>query len=327
MPPATCTDVHAHLFPEGLPDLSSTEGGHRWPTLAIGGDGAGAIHQDGRVYRQVDRSYWAAEPRLAWMTGLGIDRQVVSPLPILLTYWAPPRAALDFARRQNEAIASLVAQAPDRLVGFGTVPLQDPQLAAEELDRIVALGLAGVEIGTRAGEQELDAADIRPFFAAAADKGVPLLLHALEGAGLGRMDNLLVRFGIGVPADTGIAAAMLFLGGVLAELPGLRICICHGGGSFFWSLPRLRPLVRRVMGSEAEERLVAAVQSVFVDTASMGPENLDYLLQLLPADRLVLGSDYPATQHLSPLEAIASPRFDEVRDAVLADNAAAFLGC
>lgn len=317
----SCTDVHAHIFPLGLPDVGDSD---RWPRLERRHDGSAAIVQHGRLYRMVDASYWEVEPRLRWMDRVGVTRQVVSPLPILLAYWAAAREGLEFARRQNEAIAAFVAQAPSRLVGFGTVPLQDPELAAGELDNLRSLGLAGVEIGTRGGERELNAPDMRTFFARAAELGLPVLLHAQEAAGLGRMGDPLVRFGIGVPTDAGIAATMIYLSGLLSELPHLRLCACHGGGSFLWSLPRLRPLVRASMGIEALERLDAALGALYVDTASLSPDNVDYVLRMTSSERLLLGSDFPATQARSPLDALDT-RHDGVRTAVLSTNAARYL--
>jgi aminocarboxymuconate-semialdehyde decarboxylase len=284
-----------------------------------------AIYVGAQKYREVDGSYWDLDTRLAWMDGYGIERQVVSPLPVLLTYWAPLELARAFCGHQNEAIARFVAAAPDRLVGFGTVPLQDPAAAAEELEHVQSLGLAGVEIGTRAGERELDAPGVIDFFRAAGDLELSVLVHAQEAAGLGRMDDPLVRFGLGVPVDAGIALARLLLSGLTDEIPRLRIAVCHGGGTFFWSLPRLEPMVHRLRGEEASARLRRALASVYVDSASLGTSNIEYLLGLVSPDRLLLGSDYPATMEMSPIAAWNAPSLEQARPQALADNACRYL--
>jgi aminocarboxymuconate-semialdehyde decarboxylase len=318
--------VHAHLFPQGLPDFAARHADPHWPNLVQQDETSAVIVQDGEVYRRVDASYWAVEPRLAWMDEVGVDRQVVSPLPILLTYWAPPAAAMDYARRQNEAIAAFVAGAPDRLLGFGTVPLQDPTLSVTALEEIQRLGLAGVEIGSHAGGMEFDRPELRPFFEAAASLGLPVFLHALEGEGLGRVDNHLVRFGIGVPADTGLTAAYLLSSGLLHELPALRLCLSHGGGSFFWSLPRIRRLLAVEQGKDRAEELVAAIRRVYVDTAGLDHSNVGFLLGQLSPDRLLVGSDYPAARRSAPLACLDGPLPSPLRHQIAAANASSFLG-
>lgn len=318
---ATVIDVHSHAVPVGLSPPADT--GSPWPRLTRGADGSGVIHCGASVYRTVGANYWSVPDRLQWLDQMKIDLQVVSPLPVLLTYWSESLAARDYGRSVNEAIASFCAEAPDRLVGFGTVPLQAPRLAIDELRHVLALGLSGVEIGTRAGETEFDDPAVLEFFRAAADLNVPILLHAQEAAGLGRMGHSLVRFGIGVPADTAIAATMLMLSGVLAEVPHLRVCLCHGGGAFFWCLPRLRPMLRAMVPERAESML-ANTQKFYVDTAGLGVENVNYLLDLLPAERLILGSDFPATADSDPLRETAGVDAG-ARQRVHRDNGLAFL--
>jgi aminocarboxymuconate-semialdehyde decarboxylase len=316
-------DLHAHVFP---PDLGPPpDSGEPWPELVRGADGGGVIRRGGVAYRTVGEDYWSVSARLDWLDRMGIERQVVSPLPVLLASWAAPRPAREHGRRVNEAIAAFCAAAPERLVGFGMVPLQAPELAVEELRRVKDLGLAGVEIGTRAGERELDDPAVGEFFRAAAALGMPLLMHPLEAAGLGRMDDPLVRFGVGVPADTAIAVTTLLRSGVLADLPHLRLCLCHGGGAFFWCLPRLRPLLAAAVGDERAAELVEAMRALYVDTAGLGEENLDFLLRLLAPEQLVVGSDFPATADRDPLAVTAAARFAQLRERMHRVNATSFL--
>jgi len=317
-------DVHAHLFPEELPDFADRFGDQTWPTLERA-DGRAVIHRGGGPYRPVDHHYWSAKSRIDFLDGRGIDHQVVSPLPVLLPHWAPEREAAEFCAWQNEAIARHVATHPDRLSGLGTVPVQHPDAAARELDHVAELGLVGVEIGTTAAGAELDGETHRQFFDAAADRGISVLLHPLEGEGLGRMDNPVVRFSVGVLADTGVAATFLLLSEAMRRRPDLRLCLSHGGGAFFWALPRLRGMLDRFLGAEEAAAMVDAMRGVWVDTASMGPPNLRYLEEVLGRDRIVLGSDYPATADVDPLEHLVALGWDS-DDAVMAGNARAFLG-
>jgi aminocarboxymuconate-semialdehyde decarboxylase len=204
------------------------------------------------------------------------------------------------------------------------VPLQYPRLAAGELGRLTAAGLMGAEIGTRAGGLELGAEAVDPFFEAAADRNVPVLVHALEGEGIGRLDEPVTRFGVGVPFDETLAATSLYLAGTLGRHPRLRICICHGGGDFFWNLYRLRTIMRN-SPDRAATIGPAAGPGLFVDTAGLGPANLRFLSELSPAPRIMLGSDFPATAGQNPRLAVraATPALPEDD---LHRNARAFLG-
>ncbi len=318
-------DVHAHLLADDLPDFAARFGDAHWPTLAHQGGGGALISRDGAPYRPVDDRYWSPGRRLEFLDAHGIHRQVVSPLPVLLPHWAPEADAAAFCAWQNEAIAGHVASHPDRLAGLGTVPVHHTDAAVAELAHLADLGLLGVEIGTTAAGGELDDAAHARFFDAAAEAGVAVLVHPLEGEGLGRMGNALVRMGVGVLADTAIAATFLLVGGALRRDPRLRLCLSHGGGAFFWALPRLEGLLGRFAGPEEAAALVEAVRRVWVDTASLGAPNLRYLADVLGRDRVVFGTDYPATADADPLEHLAAAGWAGDA-AVMHANACAFLG-
>lgn len=293
-------DVHSHLCPAEIPDFADRFADARWPVVHQRTDGSLVILRDGRPYRPIDDRYFGEDSRIRFLDQHEIDVQVVSPLPVLLPHWAPPQQASEVARWLNAAVADHVAQRPDRLVGLGTIAPHDPASTAAVLDQIVDLGLAGVEIGTTYGGAELGDTPIVEFFAAAAERGIPVLIHPLEGAGMGRMDNELVRFSVGVMSDTSLAAASILLAGVLVDHPELRVCLSHGGGAFFWILPRLERMLAGALGVDRARDLVAAIGRVWVDSASLGVENLTYLEERLGLDQLVIGSDFPAAARMDP---------------------------
>lgn len=296
-------DVHSHLCPIDLPDFASRFGDIDWPVVHHGDDGSLRIMRGGDTYRPIDDHYWRHEPRVEFLDRHGIDRQAVSPLPVLLPYWAPAKEASEVCRWQNEAVARFVGERPDRFVGLGTVALQDPAAATTGLDQIVELGLAGVEIGTTYAAMELGSAAFAAFFASAAERDIPILLHPLEGGGMGRMDDRVVRFSVGVMTDTSIAATTMLLAETLVRQPTLRLCLSHGGGSFFWILPRLRMMLEGIHGRQQASAMIDAMTGCWVDTASLGTENLHYLDGMLGIDRMVIGSDYPAAAAVDPCAA------------------------
>lgn len=284
-------DFHTHFLSSQLPDLATETGDPRWPFVIRGTKGPeiGEVRQGEDVFRVVRRPFWDAAARVAEMDLSGTDVQVISPIPVALCYWAEPKLALRFSQAQNDEIAAAAQSSGGRLIGLGTVPLQAPDLAIREMARCVGeLGLAGLELGTVVGKWELDDLELRPFFRAAAEGGVPLFLHPIDGSGALRCSNPLIDFAVGMHTDTSLAATALVYGGVLAELPELRICLSHGGGAFPWTYPRLR--FRD--GGDAE-RSDALVRRLWADCLVFDPLHVPLLVARYGADHLVLGSDYP----------------------------------
>lgn len=339
---APVVDLHAHVFSPDLPDMSAETGDPRWPRLITGRVDAGPsgaarvatgeAERRGEVWRGDDRfrvvrrPFWDPSARIAEMDALGTDVQVVSPIPVALTYWADGTDALRFARAQNDHIAEVVADSGGRLLGLGTVPLQAPAAAASELRRLMTeLGLAGAEIGTVVQGAELDDPSLRPFFRAAAELDAPLFVHPIDGSGVLRCSDPHTDFALGMHTDTALAAKALVYGGVLAELPELRVCLAHGGGTFPWTHPRLR--FRR---PEESAELDVLVKRLWADCLVFDPVPFPVLVARYGADHLVFGSDYPFIDHdpHGPLDdavglgAITTAERDAIRGA----NALRFLG-
>jgi len=321
-------DLHAHIFSPDLPDMAATTGDPRWPRLLTDTDGPtrGEVWRGDDRFRIVRRPFWDATARLAEMDDMGTDVQVVSPIPVALTYWADGADALTFARAQNDDIAATVAASGGRLLGLGTVPLQDPAAAATELSRMMTeLGLAGAEIGTIVGRAELDDPALRPFFRAAAELDAPLFVHPIDGSGVLRCSDPHTDFAIGMHTDTTLAAKALVYGGVLSEFPDLRICLAHGGGAFPWTHPRLR-----WRSATDDAVLDALVTRLWADSLVFDPHPFSVLVARYGADHLVFGSDYPFIDHDPHVPLDAAVDLGAItptqRDAIRGTNALAFLG-
>lgn len=313
-------DVHAHYLPRGLPDFAARHDDRRWPTLVIDADGS-RIMQHGRVYRTVDESYFSLERRLEQMEELGIQHQVLSPLPVSLASWADPLVAVDYCRAFNEMLADAVRQHPDRFSAFGIVPLQSPELACEQLAEFRSLGLAGVEIGTWLGDaMGIDDPAVSLFFEAAQEVDLPVLLHPNHPQTFSSGGPSGIELAVGVGSDTSRALASLFLADALGAESDLRLCAVHGGGGFFWLWPRFLEVAAR-LGTRC-----TIPPGLFVDTAGLDDRNLVYLRSVLGDQRIVFGSDLPAggvpwTQ--STIRALQSLDWDPE---VLERNTVAFLG-
>jgi aminocarboxymuconate-semialdehyde decarboxylase len=158
-------DFHTHIIPEDFPDLAEKYGDARFPTLTKTCDCGAEIFIQGKSFRKITDQAWDIEKRIADMDREGIDIQVLSPIPVTLSYWASAEAGLELAQIQNDFIASIAKEHPERFIGLGTVPLQDVDIAIREMDRAVhEIGLKGLQIGSNVNGLNLDDPSLEPFF-------------------------------------------------------------------------------------------------------------------------------------------------------------------
>ena len=290
---AATVDVHTHFFPADLVDLAASTGDCRWPSLRVDERGDAQIMQGDDVFRAVAPTCWDVPRRCEAMDADGIDVHVLLPVPITLTTWAEPALAIEFARRQNDLLAEAAASAPKRFRWFGTVPLQDPDASASELERArTELNMAGVEIGTEVAGRELDDERLRAFFAAAEALDIPVFVHPTDTGGAIRRRGQPYDFGLGMLTDTAMAAAALVFGGVLDEFPRLRVGFAHGCGTLPWAVPRLARGAA-VGGPLDLGRVDELVRRLWADTLVFDPAHLRLLLDRFGPDHLFLGSDFP----------------------------------
>jgi aminocarboxymuconate-semialdehyde decarboxylase len=292
-------DVHTHILPEKLPDFHARNAPawKRFVQLEHDGPGRARMIVNGTLFREIERNSWDVEARLAECDAAGVGVQVLSTVPVMFSYWAQPDPAVELARYLNDHIAGIVAAHPKRFVGLGTLPMQAPDRAIEELERCVReLGLAGVEIGSNVNGANLDSPELFPVFEAAASLGAAVFVHPWEMAGRDRMTRYWLPWLVGMPAETSLAICSLIFGGVLERLPNLRIAFAHGGGAFPATIGRI------VHGFEVRPDLCAVANDVspreylkriYLDSLVHDPRMLRYLIDLMGADRVALGTDYP----------------------------------
>lgn len=292
--PGGVVDTHSHFFPR---DMSGVGTDPRWPVLRpqVNEPTLGEIHQGDRLFRKVTNDLWDVEARLASMDTFGIGQQLISPVPVMLTTWADPQPATLFARQINDGIAAASAASGGRLVGLAAVPLQDVDAAITELERAVTeLGLAGVEIGTRVEDRELDDPEFAPFFAAAAELDAAIFVHPMDGGtGAVRRSGQPYDFGLGMLTDSALAATALLTGGVLDRNPDLRIGFAHGCGTLAWAAPRLG-LALNIWGERGHsDSFDDLLRHLWVDTLVLDPAHLPLLVHRFGADHVMVGTDAP----------------------------------
>jgi aminocarboxymuconate-semialdehyde decarboxylase len=289
-------DIHNHIVPADIPPYAGRHGAARWPQMAPCDARHKNVMIDGRNFRTVGDECWDLARRIEAMDATGIGVQVLSPMPELLSYWFAPEDAVAFGRVVNGAIAEMVARAPRRFTGLGMVPLQDPALAARELERLMNDGFRGVEIGTNVNGVAIGDPRFEPFFAAAERLGAAVFVHALHPASLERIVGppRLVPF-VAFPGETNFAICSLISGGTLEKHPKLRIAFSHGGGTFAIVLPRLAqgwaisPALQEKIRINPRE----IARRLYYDTLVFDAKTIRFLIELFGPSQLCVGSDFP----------------------------------
>ena len=286
-------DLHAHVV---LADAFGTAGPYG-PFRGDDADGAQyfrvgeytmkPIPYRGSVFMDVER-------RLGEMDRVGIDRQMLSPNPLTFLGAVEVAPAIDFARATNDAMAALVAEHPDRLLGSAQLPMQDPDAAIVELDRAVGdLGLAGPYIGTGYG-MAFDDPRLDDFYHRVVELDVALFVHGVTNDGRGPApDPRLRRFGldliVGYTYEETLAAASLILGGVLDRHPSLDVCLSHGGGAIAFLAQRFDSMAT-FRGAESD--FAASLRRLWFDShLEPGPAR-DLVVETVGIDRMVYGTNF-----------------------------------
>ena len=320
-------DVHTHILPKDIPRWKDRFGyggfislDHYSPTCAR------MVRDDGTQFRDVDENCWSGEKRIEECDAAGVGVQVLSTVPVMFSYWAEPAGSAEVAEFLNDHIADVVTRFPKRFIGLGTVPLQDPSLAIKELERCKAAGLVGVEIGTNVNQLNLNEKRFFEFFEACEELGMAVFIHPWDMMGEKDMQKYWLPWLVGMPAEVSRAICSLIFGGVLERLPRLRICFAHGGGAFPATLGRIqhgfdvRPDLCAIDNPHGPRKYLSRM---YFDSLVHDPSKLDFLIKLVGADQVMLGTDYPfPLGEAEPGALIDSMPYDDDIKAMLLHGAA-----
>jgi aminocarboxymuconate-semialdehyde decarboxylase len=324
-------DVHAHILADDTIALWQKKAPKTAPKLSEIDADFSVIEVAGVPYSPFPRGGRDLERRLADMDAAEVDVQVLSNTPQTFLYDQDPGQTAATSALQNDQIATLVKARPDRFMGMATLPMQDPDRAIAELRRAVkTLGLVGAQIGSHIEGKNLDDPGLAPFWAAVAELDAFIMIHPTKPAGGPRNKNYYLTNLIGNPLETTIAAASLVFGGVMEKYPNLKILLVHGGGYVPYQYGRwshgyeVRGEPKQFLKVDPE----ASVRRFYYDTITHGKPALEYLVSLMGASRIVLGSDYPYDMGNWELvrEARALPIPEVDRAKILGGNAAAMFG-
>ena len=320
-------DIHCHLNIAAAANLIQSEIANPPNPLAFMSQASTVVN--GRLFAAIGPKLNGVDERIADMDHLGVDVQAISPSPGQYYYFAPPELGRQTAQLVNNGVAEAVARHPDRLVGMGTVPMQNTQMAIAEMRRCVNdLGLRGIEISTNVDGRELSEDAFRPFFSAAEELGILIFMHPLGFTHGQRLSEHYLDNIIGNPIESTIALSHLIFGGVLEAHPGLKLCVAHGGGYLpgYWGRMdhayRAREDCRQHICREPSSYL----RNVWLDTLVFDQDELDALVRTHGPEKLCLGTDYPFDMAEPDPIGFHARLSDEAKAKILGLNAAALLG-
>ncbi len=297
MPPQII-DFHAHLIPPKLVETLLRRG--RDFGVEVGGSAAApTVRLDGSSWtKPIPLQLTRIDERIETLDRQGIDMQVMASWIDFSGYTMPVDAGIRFSELQNELIAEVVASKPDRLMGAATVPMQSPKQAVKVLERATReLNFRSVQIATYfGGDRFLDDPTLDPFWEAAEAMGVLLYFHPYDETPPNGTKDYFLHNIVNYPLQTAIAIPRMIFGGVFHRFPKLKVCFPHGGGYLPYQFGRIRraAVVRpetKVHGYSGDP--LDLMKTFYFDTIVHNPASLRYLAEMVGADRLVMGSDYP----------------------------------
>jgi aminocarboxymuconate-semialdehyde decarboxylase len=284
-------DIHAHWYPREWLQLFERDGPGEQAALERSGHGyrIRAKH----ITNAFDERFVDLDARLKRMDETGIGLQALS-LTTPMVYWASPAFGLALSQAFNDAASAAHREHPQRFAGLAMLPMQEPKLALQELERAARLpGLRGLYLATNINGQELDEKAFWDVYAKCEALGWTIFLHPVDTIGQDRTRRYYLRNLLGNPYDTGVAAASLVFGGVLDAFPKLEINLPHAGGAFPGLIGRLDHGARVRAELKHMKRPPSEYLRRFTyDTIGHDDRINLNLVRLVGADRVTLGSDY-----------------------------------
>jgi aminocarboxymuconate-semialdehyde decarboxylase len=288
-------DFHSHVIPQNF--VLAIEDAPARIAARIEGQGEArrVVHDQGYEY-PLFAEFINVEAKLAAMDRKGLDISVLSPAPPTFSYWADRDVAIDITRVVNDGVAEMVAARPDRLRGMGIIPMQHPDAAIAELERLVEVhGFRSIEIGTGIEGVKLSEPCFRPILRRAQELDVFVFAHPYYVGNKSGLEGHYLTNLLGNPLETALMVADLMFSGTMDDLPDLKIGLTHGGGSVPYQIGRLvhGHKVRGETHARSASSPLELLRRFYFDSVVFEPRALGFLVDLVGAEHVFLGTDAP----------------------------------
>ena len=203
-----------------------------------------------------------------------------------------------YSRENNEFMARLAADYPDRFGMFASLPLPDVDATLKEIEYAFdVLKADGVHMITSYEDQWLGDKIFAPVFDELERRKAVIYTHPhAPGCCVNLLKEINIRDSVvEYGTDTTRALTNLLFGGTVARCPQIRFIFSHAGGTMPFlverfirmeKMPRFAPLM--------PHGFVAEAQKFYYDTAQvLHAAPLTALKQLIPLEKIVYGTDYP----------------------------------
>ena len=208
-------DSHTHILPEKLPQWTDKFGYGDFIYLNHHKKGAAQMMKGNQFFREIKENCWDPELRIKEYEAFNTKVQVVCTIPVMFSYWAKPHDCLTVSEFLNDHIAEIVTKYPKNYIGLGTVPMQDAELAIQELERCKKIGLKGIQIGSNINDENLNEERFYPIFEACEKLSMAILVHPWNMMGMKQMQRYWLPWLVGMPAETSRAMCSMIFGEIL----------------------------------------------------------------------------------------------------------------
>ncbi len=289
-------DMHTHIMPDKMPDWAKEFGYDGFIHLEHHKAGVARMMKGEKFFREVQQNCWDPAIRIPEYEKFNTQVQVICTIPVLFSYWAKPQDGLDVSRFLNDHIADIVNKYPKNYLGLATIPMQDPELCVQELERCKKMGFVGIQIGSNINDENLSEPKFDPVWEACERLGMAIMVHPWNMMGQDKMEKYWLPWLVGMPAETTRAACSMIFSGVFERYPKLRVCFSHAGGSLLATIGRVEH------GFNCRPDLVAIDNPVnpreyigkfWIDCITHDSDMLNYVLKMQGSKKVCLGSDYP----------------------------------
>jgi aminocarboxymuconate-semialdehyde decarboxylase len=286
-------DLHTHYYPpvyfDKIRELPSEFSFDKSPS------GQTIITYRGARFFGVTPAMTDVAKRIEDMDRVGIDVEVVS-LSTPNVFFTDAQHQPEIARMVNDAYAELVSQHPQRFKAFASIPMDSPQDALKELNRAInELKMNGVILLSNIGGNALTSPQYRPFFAEANRMKLCILLHPMLPANTEPFREYVLGPIVGFMFDTTLAAARMCFDGMFRDFPDIRWIVAHLGGAVPYLMERMDNGWRDFPECRAkiDELPSVYLKRLYYDTVNFNPHMLMMVRDMIGADHMVMGSDYP----------------------------------